>query len=263
MKILLFSDLHNFDEEKLNEIKIDPDLIVFLGDIKGRTLDQIIINFPNKTYFGVLGNHDEHGLFTNINTFIKLRGGSEKIQDANKNLLEFNGITFTGLEGCVNYVRKECESSENKTITSYDYNLLKPINKDVIQKINDYFDFHLSNRQVEKLNIYEYSDKKSKNYEIYFKDKNLYVDTDKSSLKITITHNNLFKTIYNSKKENLVGTEINKTEYDPELFKKDIWTKIRDVIGDDINAKPYEDMIKNANVIANEKEIEESNKEER
>ena len=39
------------------------------------------------------------------------------------------------------YVRKECESSENKTITSYDYNLLKPINKDVIQKINDYFIF--------------------------------------------------------------------------------------------------------------------------
>ena len=99
MKILLFSDLHNFDEEKLNEINIDPDLIVFLGDIKGRTLDQIIINFPNKTYFGVLGNHDEHGLLRNINTFIKLRGGSEKIQDANKSLLEFDGITFTGLEG--------------------------------------------------------------------------------------------------------------------------------------------------------------------
>lgn len=48
MKILLFSDLHNFDEEKLNKINIDPDLIIFLGDIKGRTLDQIIINFPNQ-----------------------------------------------------------------------------------------------------------------------------------------------------------------------------------------------------------------------
>ena len=105
MKILFFSDLHDFDNEKLNKININPDLIIFLGDIKGRTLDQIIINFPNKTYFGVLGNHDGHGLFTNINTFIKLRGGSEKIQDANKNLLEFNGITFTGLEGCVKYGR--------------------------------------------------------------------------------------------------------------------------------------------------------------
>lgn len=161
------------------------------------------------------------------------------------------------------YVRKECESSKNKITTSYDYNLLKLIDKDVLKKINDYFNFHLSNRQIENIKIYEYSDKKSKNYEIYFKDKNLYVDTDKSSLKITITHNNLFKTIYNSKKENLVGTEINKTEYDPELFKKDIWTKICDVIGDDINAKSYEDMIKNANVINNEKEINENNKEER
>lgn len=103
MKILLFSDLHNFDEEKLNKINVDPDLIVFLGDIKGRTLDQIIINFPNKTYFGILGNHDEYGLFRNVNTFIKLRGGSEKIQNLNETLLEFDGITFTGLEGCVNY----------------------------------------------------------------------------------------------------------------------------------------------------------------
>ena len=161
------------------------------------------------------------------------------------------------------YVRKECESSKNKIIISYDYNLLKPIDKDVLKKINDYFDFHLSNRQIENIKIYEYSDKKSKNYEIYFKDKNCYVDTDESSLKIAITHNNLFKTIYNSKKENLVGTEINKTEYDPELFKKDIWTKICDVIGEDINAKPYEDMIKNANVITNKKDIKENNKEER
>ena len=161
------------------------------------------------------------------------------------------------------YVRKECESSKNKTITSYDYNLLKSINKDVLQKINDYFDFHLSNRQIENIKIYEYSDKKLKNYEIYFKDKNCYVDTDESSLKITITHNNLFKTIYKSEKQNLVGTKIDKTEYDPELFKKDIWTKICDAIGDDIHAKSYEDMIKNANVITNEKGMRENNKEER
>ena len=140
---------------------------------------------------------------------------------------------------------------------------LKPIEKDVLKKINDYFDFHLSNRQIKNIKIYEYSDKKSKNYEIYFKDKNLYVDTDKFSLKITITHNNLFETIYKSDKQNLVGTEIDKTEYNQELFKKDIWTKICDVIGDDINAKSYEDMIKNANVITNKKDIKENNKEER
>lgn len=161
------------------------------------------------------------------------------------------------------YVRKECESSKNKITSSYDYKLLKPINKDVLKKINDYFDFHLSNRQIENIKIYEYNDKKSKKYEISFKDKNCYVDTDESPLKITITHNNLFEMIYKSEKQNLVGTEIDKTEYNPELFKKDIWTKICDVIGDDINAKPYEDMIKNANVINNEKDIKENNKEER
>ena len=103
MKILFFSDLHNFDEENLNKIKINPDLIVFLGDIMGKTLITIITWFPGKTYFGVLGNHDDKGLFTNINTFIRLSGKKEKIIDANENLLKFNGITFTGLEGCIKY----------------------------------------------------------------------------------------------------------------------------------------------------------------
>lgn len=166
-----------------------------------------------------------------------------------------------GIIGGLCYVRKECESSENKTITTYDYNLLKPINKDVLQKINDYFDFHLSNRQVEKLNIYEYNSTSLKDYTISFKDKNCYISTDKSHFDITITHNNLFKTIYKSDKQNLVGTEIDKIEYNPELFKKDIWTKICDVIGDDINAKPYEDMIKNANVMNKENNIENHEKE--
>ena len=70
-------------------------------------------------------------------------------------------------------------------------------------------------------------------------------------------------TIYKSDKENPVGTEIDKIQYDPELFTKEIWTKICDVIGDDINAKSYEDMIKNANVMNKEKDIKENNKEER
>lgn len=178
--------------------------------------------------------------------------------------LESYKISCADSKGIINglcYVRKECESSENKTITSYDYNLLKPINKDVLQKINDYFDFHLSNRQIENIKIYEYNSTSLKDYTISFKDKNCYISTDKSHFDITITHNNLFKTIYKSDKQNLVGTEIDKTEYDPELFKKDIWTKICDVIGDDINAKPYEDMIKNANVINKEKNIENHEKE--
>lgn len=161
------------------------------------------------------------------------------------------------------YVRKECESSENKTITTYDYNLLKPINKDVLQKINDYFDFHLSNRQVENIKIYEYSDKKPKNYEIYFKDKNLYVDTDKSSLKITITHDNLFKTIYNSKKENLVGTEIEIKKYDPEYFDEELFNVLqsRDDIKEFLNFdyKDYNDFTKKAEIMNKTKELNENN----
>ena len=186
--------------------------------------------------------------------------------DIYRKKLESYKISCEDRKGIINglcYVRKECDLSKNKITTSYDYKLLKPINKEVLQKINEYFDFHLSNRQIEKIKIHEYSDKRSKNYEIHFKNKNCYINTGTSYLDITITHNDLFMTIYKSKKENLVGTEIDKIQYDPELFTKDIWTKICDVIGNDINAKPYEDMIQNANVITNKKDIKENNKEER
>ena len=156
------------------------------------------------------------------------------------------------------YVRKECESSKNKIITSYDYNLLKPINKDVLKKINEYFDFHLSNRQIENIKIYEYSDKKSKNYEIYFKDKNCYVDTDESCLKITITHNNLFKMIYKSEKQNLVGTEIDKPEYDPEYFDEELFNflqsreDIKEFLGFDY--RDYNDFKSKAEIMNEQKE---------
>lgn len=43
MKILFFSDLHDFDNEKLNKINIDPDLIIFLGDIKCLMLKNLLI----------------------------------------------------------------------------------------------------------------------------------------------------------------------------------------------------------------------------
>ena len=132
-------------------------------------------------------------------------------------------------------------------------------------KSNLISEFSVSNNKndgfYQDFEIHGKKTKKLKDYTISFKDKNCYISTDKSHFDITITHNNLFKTIYKSDKQNLVGTEIDKTEYDPELFKKDIWTKICDVIGDDINAKSYEDMIKNANVINKEKNIENHEKE--
>lgn len=272
--VIFWVDKHKISEELYNQIKMNEhfstinDKKVLQADYAD-AYDNGIVDWFKKQH------ENEHE--TDIQKFNLSRDQDIYLFKQNNNLyivrpdiyrknLESYKISCEDSKGIIDglcYVRKECESSKNKIITSYDYNLLKPIEKDVLKKINDYFDFRLSNRQIENIKIYEYSDKKSKNYEIYFKDKNLYVDTDKSSLKITITHDNLFKMIYKSEKQNLVGTEIDKTEYNPKLFKKDVWTKICDVIGDDINSKPYEDMIKNANVIANEKEIEESNKEER
>lgn len=170
-------------------------------------------------------------------------------------------INNKGISTVLCYVKKTKNNLSPMKETSYDYTLFPQLNKDVLKKINEYFDFHLSNRQVEKLNIYEDRDRKSKNYMIIFKDKSYYIHKDKINLHIVTAQNDSPRIIYKSDKQNLVGTEIDKIEYNPELFTKEIWTKICDVIGDDIHAKPYEDMIKNANIMNKENNIENHEKE--
>ena len=270
--VIFWVDKHKIPEELYNQIKMNEHFST-INDKKVLQSDYIDA-YDNGIDVWFKKQH-ENEQETDIQKFNLSRNQDIYLFKQNNNLyivrpdiyrknLESYKISCADSKGIINglcYVRKECESSENKTITSYDYNLLKPINKDVLQKINDYFDFHLSNRQIKNIKIYEYNSTSLKDYTISFKDKNCYISTDKSHFDITITHNNLFKTIYKSDKQNLVGTEIDKTEYNPELFTKEIWTKICDVIGDDINAKPYEDMIKNANVINKEKNIENHEKE--
>ena len=108
MKFLIFSDLHKFNKENLNKIKEDFDLIITLGDIYPSTLKEIILFFPEKQIFGILGNHDGIDMFTSVNKRLEtekhynLYNGDGII---NINLKEFkiNNICFTGIEGCNKY----------------------------------------------------------------------------------------------------------------------------------------------------------------
>lgn len=103
MNILIFSDFHEekFTYNDLLKIKIDPDLMLFLGDIPANSLFSLVTTFPNKTYFGILGNHDSFDEIENVNVLLKEHQRKEKIININQKLMFFNNIPFTGVEGCV------------------------------------------------------------------------------------------------------------------------------------------------------------------
>lgn len=53
MNILIFSDFHeeNFTYNDLLKIEIDPDLMLFLGDIPTETLFSLVTTFPNNIFW--------------------------------------------------------------------------------------------------------------------------------------------------------------------------------------------------------------------
>lgn len=85
MNILIFADFHKgkFTYDDFLKIKIDPDLMLFLGDIPTETLFSLVTTFPNKTYFGILGNHDSFNEINNANVLLKKDNRKEKIININ------------------------------------------------------------------------------------------------------------------------------------------------------------------------------------
>ena len=139
----------------------------------------------------------------------------------------------------------------------------------ILNKINDFFDLKLNvnlgnyykqistnNKSNEKLIDIDFNDKdfKSKNYMFY--------KTENSN---SISTNNI--RIYEEKKENLVGTEINKVEYRSKYFNEELFNIIKSDadLSSFINEKTYSDIVKNGTdlsqnkvILSKEKEIEDN-----
>lgn len=139
----------------------------------------------------------------------------------------------------------------------------------ILNKINDFFDLKLNvdlgnyckqistnNKSNEKLIDIDFNDKdlKSKNY--------LFHKTANSN---SISTNNI--RIYEEKKENLVGTEINKVKYRSKYFNKKLFNIIKSDadLSSFISEKTYSDIIKNGTdlsknkvILSKEKEVKEN-----
>jgi len=129
----------------------------------------------------------------------------------------------------------------------------------ILNKINDFFDLKLNvnlgnyykqistnNKSNEKLIDIDFNDKdlKSKNY--------LFHKTANSN---SISTNNI--RIYEEKKENLVGTEINKVKYRSKYFNKKLFNIIKSDadLSSFVNEKTYADIVKNGTDLSQNKFI--------
>ena len=137
----------------------------------------------------------------------------------------------------------------------------------ILNKINDFFDLKLNvdlgnyckqistnNKNNEQLIDIDFNNKdfKSKNYMFH-----------KTSNSNSIATNNI--RIYEEKKENIVGTEISKTEYRSKYFTENLFNLIKSDadLSSFVNEKTYSDIIKNGTdlsqnkvILSKEKEIE-------
>lgn len=100
INILIISDLQGVSKDIIESIvNIDKgkfDLIVSLGDITNDYLKVLGDSFSDKPFFGILGNHDIIGQLKGMN-----------VLDLGNKTVEYNGISFAGIEGCIRYKRSD------------------------------------------------------------------------------------------------------------------------------------------------------------
>lgn len=139
----------------------------------------------------------------------------------------------------------------------------------ILNKINDFFDLKLNvdlgnyckqvstnNKNNEQIVDIDFNDKdfKSKNYMFY-----------KTANSNSISTNNI--KIYKEEKENIVGTEISKTEYRSKYFTEDLFNLFKSDadLSSFINEKTYTDIVENGTdlsqnkvILSKEKEIQDN-----
>lgn len=155
-----------------------------------------------------------------------------------------------------------------KTLFIQEVNLFgnKTDKNNILNKINDFFDLKLnvdfgnyykqistnkeSNEQLIDIDFYD-KDLKSKNYIFH-----------KTSNSNSISTNNI--RIYEEKKENLVGTEINKVKYRSKYFNEELFNIIKSDadLSSFINEKTYSDIVKNGTDLSQDKFILSKEKED-
>lgn len=158
-----------------------------------------------------------------------------------------------------------------KTLFIQEVNLFgnKTDKNNILNKINDFFDLKLN---VDFGNYYKQISTNNKNNEqivdIDFNDKDLKSKNylfHKTANSNSISTNNI--RIYEEKKENLVGTEINKVKYRSKYFNKKLFNIIKSDadISSFVNEKTYSDVVKNGTdlsqdkfILSKEKEIEDN-----
>lgn len=137
------------------------------------------------------------------------------------------------------------------------YNFKEEINQQIIDKINEELTLNIN----KNINDIEYTREikigKTKKLTMNIDDIEYNVKQNDDGIEISQNKKDdlIDSTIYESKKQEIVGTEINIVKYDKKLFTKEVWNQLADVLKNDFaNINLYEEMIKNGVDISDQNE---------
>lgn len=137
------------------------------------------------------------------------------------------------------------------------YNFKEEINQQIIDKINEKLTLNINKNINDIEYIREIKIGKTKKLTVNIDDIEYNVKQNDDGIEISQNKKDdlIDSTIYESKKQEIVGTEINIVEYDKKLFTKEVWNQMADVLKNDFaNINLYEEMIKNGVDISDQNE---------
>ena len=209
-------------------------------------------------------------MFKYDNKFFTIKLTHDLDEERNKNIKLFS-LYSNGENGKKIGNIGDIYIKDGKTLFIEEVSLVgdKTYKDNILNKINDFFDIKLNvdlgnyykqistnNKSNERLIDIDFNDKdfKSKNYIFY-----------KTANSNSIITNSI--RIYEEKKENIIGTEINKVKYRSKYFNEELFNIIKSDadLSSFINEKTYSDVVKNGTdlsqdkfILSKEKEVEDN-----
>lgn len=199
-------------------------------------------------------------MFKYDNLIFKIDFINNKANESHINIYQLSGVNLEQSKHILDITKSLSFDYDNKISMQYEKincDFKEKMDQQIIDKINKVFNLNIN----KNINNIEYTRKIKieKPKKLTFNINNIKYNIEINDDGIEISQNKkddlIDSTIYESKKQEIVGTEINIVEYDKKLFTKEVWNQMADVLKNDFaNINLYEEMIKNGVDISDQNE---------
>lgn len=261
-KTLMSKELFNVINEKF-EIQSgvfsdnDYDIAYDIG-IKKKFINE----YKNKSEIDLMtlkeSKNENVYMFKYDNLIFEINFINNKNNESHINIYQLSGVNLEQSQHILD-ITKSLSFDYNDKVQheKINYNFKEEINQQIIDKINKELNLKIN----KNINDIEYTRKikieKTKKLTINIDDIEYNVKQNDDGIEISQNKKDdlIDSTIYESKKQEIVGTEINIVEYDKKSFTKEVWNQLADVLKNDFaNINLYEEMIKNGVDISDQNE---------